>query len=223
MRTLAVRAFSLLAATSVAFVVAGPAAATSGPRGGVRLDAGPPPGSVAMEIVIVAGNGCPRGSASVAVAPDNTAFALDYGQVLVEVGASGPSQARKSCHLTLDIHHPRGYQYAVNRAEYAGYAALARGSTALLQTTFFATGFWPHPTLTRRFEGPLDSDWQVVEEVPVDGLAWSRCDSVQPVSLRISLQVNRGTANADTTSFLALVPGQISPSPLYGLSWRQCP
>ena len=87
----------------------------------------------------------------------------------------------------------------------------------------FATGVGPQPTLTRRFEGPLDSDWQAVDEVPVDQLAWSRCDPVQPLGLRISLQVNRGTANPDATSFLALGPGQISPSPLYGLSWRQCP
>jgi len=223
MTTFAVRTFSVLAVTSLALVMAGPAAATSGPPGD-RAAGTPPPGSVVVESVTMNGTGCPSGSVHVIVAPDNASFVVSYQEFRVQVGgASKPPDARKNCQVNVRFGHPPGYEFAVNRAEYEGYAGLATGSTATLRTGIYFAGTLPQTTLIHRFDGPLFSDWRTLDEVPRTALDWSQCEQLRGLNINTSLLAQLGTASPRVTSFLALGSGDGTANAVYGLTWRGCP
>ena len=60
------------------------------------------------------GTGCPSGSVSAALSPDNTSLSLLFDQYVVEAGQSvGRSFDRKSCNIAIPVHVPQGYSVSV--------------------------------------------------------------------------------------------------------------
>src|SRR5688572_12725799 len=85
----------------------------------------PPPDKIVIKVATVNGSGCPRGTAAVAVSPDNTAFTVTYSDYLAQVGGGAPSNAfRKNCQLNLIVHVPGGFTYAIASVDYRGFASL---------------------------------------------------------------------------------------------------
>ena len=78
-----------LAATGVATSLFGSSAFGASPP--------PPPDRIVIDSVAANGTGCPPGTASVAVSPDNTAFTVTYSNYLAQVWpGSAPTDFRKN-------------------------------------------------------------------------------------------------------------------------------
>ena len=60
------------------------------------------------------------------------------------VASMGPGVAvadnRKNCQLTIDILYPGGFQYSILSADYRGYAAIDKGITGTLKSTYYFAG-----------------------------------------------------------------------------------
>jgi len=96
----------------------------------------PPPDRIVIDVVTVNGSGCPAGTAAVAVAEDNTAFTVTYSDYLAQVGVGAkPTDFRKNCQLSLRVHVPQGFTYAIAQADYRGFGTWREARTAWRRRT----------------------------------------------------------------------------------------
>src|SRR3954453_14078820 len=111
-----------LAALSLT-LIGSAAHAGDGVGGADAAVAEPPAGHITVDVVTVNGSGCPQGTATVTEKSDNTGFIVKYRDYVAEAGAgAGATDFRKNCQLSLLVHVPQGFTYAIAEADYAGNA-----------------------------------------------------------------------------------------------------
>ncbi|MEU8549234.1 DUF4360 domain-containing protein [Streptomyces roseoverticillatus] len=181
----------------------------------------PPPGRVLIQVTTITGHGCPAGTVAVAVSPDNTAFTTVFGGLLAQVGAgSKPADSLKQCRIGLSVTPPRGYTYAVDRADYSGGVHLEKGASGTVLVSDYVEGTSYVPKKLAFF-GPADEDWRL-SDVP-DPVAYAPCRPAA-FTFSIALQVDAGTSDTSaTTSFLALDSPDGNARIVHRLSLKRCP
>ncbi|WP_424923871.1 DUF4360 domain-containing protein [Actinophytocola oryzae] len=185
----------------------------------------PPDDHIVIDIVTVNGSGCPPGSAAVSVAPDNTAFTVTYSTYLAQVGVgSRPTDFRKNCQLNVAVHVPQGFTYAIARADYRGFASLARGANATQRASYYFQGMPQTEYRTHTFTGALEDNWQTSDETDISALIYHPCGQLRNLNINTELRVNAGTSNTSTTtSFLAMDSADGDINTTYHFHWEHCP
>lgn len=175
----------------------------------------PPTEKVTIDLVTVNGNGCGHPRAA-SVAPDNSAFILDYGEVVAEVGGlARPTDARKNCQFHLRINVPNGYTYALAPTTYRGWVHLEPGATARARFTHHFQGT-PNPhDKAYPFTGPVDDYW---ERVDPDGPGLP-CGEKRNVTFGAELRASLGTSDPKKPSYIAVD----SFSTVHHFTWTRCP
>ncbi|MEZ0091939.1 DUF4360 domain-containing protein [Streptacidiphilus sp. EB129] len=184
-----------------------------------------PPGGFTISLVSVNGSGCPAGTASVAISPDNTAFTVTYSNYLAQVGAgASPTDGRKNCQLTAQINAPQGFTYAIAEADYRGYASLANGATGEERANYYFQGQTQTASASHDFPGPMDDDWQATDQTGVAALVFAPCGEIRDLNINTQLLVHAGTSDpATTNSYMTMDSTDGSVTTIYHLSWRTCP
>jgi hypothetical protein len=182
------------------------------------LNAAPPAEQIVIDLVTTNGSGCPPGSATITVAPDNSAFTVTYSNYTARVGVGAvPTDVRKNCQLNVVLRVPQGFTYALSQADYRGVASIATGAGAVQRAYLYYAGQSQTPYSHHTFAGPAELDWLTVDELPL-GPVWSPCEAVRNVNINTELRATAGTSDTrTTTSFISLA------SSVYYLSWAQCP
>ncbi|MFF3159682.1 DUF4360 domain-containing protein [Streptomyces sp. NPDC057910] len=212
------RRFVMAGVTALlALPVAGATTASAQPA-----DATPPWFTVGL--VTVNGSGCPAGTASVAPAPDNTAFTVTYSNYLAQVGVgAGPTDFRKNCQIMVRVNAPQGFTYGVASADYRGYAHLARGASGREQANYYFQGQSQTSTVTHPFYGPMDDNWQASDTAPIGSIVYAPCGATRDLAVNTQLNVSAGTSNpAATTSFMTMDSTDGSLTTVYHLDWQRC-
>jgi hypothetical protein len=190
------------------------------------LEPTPPPTTpITVELVTVNGSGCPAGSAAVAVAPDNTAFTVTYSAYMALVGVGSlPTDFRKNCQLAVRVHVPQGFTYAVAKADYRGYAYLEKGATGTERANYYFQGQSPTTFISHPFGGPMDDNWQTLDEVDLAAMVFAPCGEERFLNINTELRVAAGSSDPKTTtSFMAMDSTDTEINTVYHFSWRQCP
>lgn len=209
--------------------VAAAALATTALVSGVGAAAPPAPGpsdKVTIDVVKVNGSGCRPGSASVAVAPDNTAFTVTYSDYLAQVGKGAKStDHHKDCRLDLRVNVPKGYTYAVPQADYRGFASLQTGAVGTQKAGYHFQGARETAGKDHVFHGPFHDNWQTTDTTPSEAVAWLPCGQKRDFNINTELLVDGGgqSDTASTTSFITMDSADSSINATYHLSWKQCP
>ncbi len=167
------------------------------------------------------GTGCPAGSASVSISPDQAELSILFDQYIAEAGeSSGLAFDRKSCNLSVPVYVPNGYSVAIFRVDYRGFNAI---STPSGWTQFNTEYFWAGvlgPQISRNFGGPLISDYTLTDDLTVGAMIWTPCGD------SINLRVNSSAvavAGADFGQTMITVDSaDVSSGLIYHLQWRQC-
>lgn len=83
------------------------------------------------------GNGCPSGSASVAISPDGSAISILFDQFTIEgkVGGNQWDKMRKNCRFQIPVSVTPGYMLETVQVEYRGFAHVMNGNRAFIITT----------------------------------------------------------------------------------------
>lgn len=185
----------------------------------------PPPDKIVIDVVTVNGSGCPAGTANVAVSPDNTAFTVSYSDYVAQVGVGAkPTDLRKNCQLSLNVHVPQGFTYAVARADYRGFAHLEKGAAGLERANYYFQGMQQTAFVNHPFTGPLNDNWQASDTTDIDALVYAPCGAMRFLNINTELRVDAGTSDTTrTTSFLAMDSTDGNISTLYRFAWKQCP
>ncbi|MEV5240779.1 DUF4360 domain-containing protein [Streptomyces cinnamoneus] len=185
----------------------------------------PPPDKIVIDVVSVNGSGCPAGTANVTVSPDNTAFTVSYSNYIAQVGVGAkPTDFRKNCQLSLNVHVPQGFTYAVARADYRGFARLEKGATGLERANYYFQGMTQTAYVNHHFTGPLNDNWQTSDTTDIDALIYHPCGAKRNFNINTELRVDAGTSDTTrTTSLVAMDSTDGNISTLYHFAWKQCP
>ena len=183
-----------------------------------------PPSSVVVTVVTANGSGCPPGTASVALSPDNTAFTVTYSAytALVGVGAAA-LDFRKNCQLILHVHVPQGFTFAIAEADYRGFASLQPGASALERANYYFQGQSQTVYAQHTIPGGTQNDWERVDQVGIAALEFAPCGATRYLNVNTELRVSGGTSNtATTTSLITMDSTDLGISTVYHFAWRTC-
>ncbi|GGN50413.1 DUF4360 domain-containing protein [Streptomyces kronopolitis] len=184
----------------------------------------PPTGKITITVATVNGSGCRPGSAAVAIAPDNTAFTVTYSEYLAQAGAgTKPTDSRKNCQIALNVHVPQGFTYAIARADYRGYASLARGARGLEQAGYYFQGQAQTARKSHTFVGAYDANWQTSDETDVDALVYAPCGEERYFNINTEMRVDAKSSDPKATSYMAMDSTDGSINTVYHFAWKECP
>lgn len=200
-------------AVLTASVLTGPAAAAE------PAAVAAPPEKITVDVLTVNGSGCPAGSASTRVSPDNTGFHISYSDFVARDGSGAtPTAFRKNCQVALQIHIPQGFTYAVASAEYRGRAMLAGGATALQRSNYYFQGdsndnFVDHP-----FSGPMYGSWRTTDRTEINELVYAPCGRTVILNVNTELRVN----SPGSPSWISLRSSDGDVDTLINFNWKHC-
>jgi hypothetical protein len=187
-------------------------------------DSPPPTDRITIDIETINGSGCPAGTAAVAAASDNTAFTVTYSDYLAQVGVGAkPTDFRKNCQLSLNVHIPQGFTFAIAQADYRGFGYLEKGATGLQRANYYFMGTSATSSVSHTFAGPLNDDWQTTDTTDVAALVFAPCGTQRNLNVNTELRVSAGTSDpTKTTSFLTMDSTDGSVRTIYHLAWKHC-
>lgn len=166
------------------------------------------------------GTGCPAGTASVTLSPDETAVSILFDNYTTEAGyTTNKTIDRKSCNISIPVSVPQGYSVSIFQVDYRGYNAVPAGGS----TSFNAEYFWAGsrgPRITRTFYGPVNDNFTLTDELIASTLVWAPCGA--SVNLRVNTSMMaRTNSNFDQTMGI-VDSADVSSGLIYHLRWRRC-
>jgi hypothetical protein len=184
----------------------------------------PPNDHIVIEVVTVNGSGCPRGTADVAMTPDNTGFTVTYSQYMAQVGVGAlPTDLRKNCQINLIVHVPQGFTYAIAQADHRGFASLATGASAIERANYYFQGQSATAFVSHTIAAGLD-DWGFSDFTDIASLVYAPCGALRNLNINTELRVDKGTSDIrKTTSFIAMDSTDGSIRTVYHFHWLTCP
>jgi hypothetical protein len=175
-----------------------------------------PPDQLAIDVVTVNGSGCPASTASVQVSPDNTSFRVVFSGYLAWTGpGAAPTDFRKNCQFSFQIDRPDGLTYAVEQAEYSGFAQLEDGVTAVQAAHYYFQGDSDTVSTKHEFTGPLSRRWHTTDAFDVAALRFAPCGAQRNLNVNTELRVQPGAEGLNVMVMDAAID--------YQLTWRTCP
>ncbi|MER5436215.1 DUF4360 domain-containing protein [Streptomyces sp. NPDC002588] len=184
----------------------------------------PPPDKIVIDVATVNGSGCRPGSAAVAVSEDNTAFTVTYSEYLAQVGGnSDPTAFRKNCQLSLVVHVPSGFTYAIAQADYRGFASLQSGANAVQRASYYFQGSSQTVFKNHTFNGALNDNWQATDTTDWANLVYAPCGVQRNFNINTELRVNAGSSSSSKVSFMTMDSTDGDINTVYHMAWKECP
>ena len=166
------------------------------------------------------GNGCPSGSASVTLSPDNKALSILFDEFQVEAGGfSGRRVARKSCNIAIPVHVPQGMSVSIIEADYRGFNSIPRGGMSRFSAEYFFAGK-RGPRYRKTFRGGIDDDYTLSNTLALSALTWSPCG--QSVNLRVNTSMMVRTNRMGDDALSTVDSADFNAGLVYHLKWRRC-
>ena len=163
------------------------------------------------------GNGCPAGSASAILSPDNKSLSIIFDEYFVEADAYTRT-ARKSCNVAIPVHVPQGLSISIVDVDYRGFVSLPeRGAMARFSAEYFFAGKLG-PRFAKTWSGPTDQDYTLSNNIGLSSLVWSPCGADVTLRVNSSMMVRalrqQALATVDSADFTAGI--------VYKLQWKRC-
>jgi hypothetical protein len=166
------------------------------------------------------GSGCPAGSASVSVSPDQSAVSVLFDQFITEAGSTtGRRIDRKSCNMSIPVQVPQGYSVAVFQVDYRGYNAVPSGAQNRFESEYFWAGA-RGPRIVRQFLGPINDSYTLTDNLVAQTLVWTPCGA--SVNLRVNASMMSMSNSRMNQTIGTVDSADISSGLIYHIQWRRC-
>lgn len=174
---------------------------------------------------VVRGSGCPDGSVSVTLSPDESAVSLIFDKYRVEAGGGGRGGLNdmKKCDFLVPMDVPAGWSLTVNRVDYRGFNSLPEGGTSEFRSVFGISagrGQRTSTELRQPFVGPLDSDF-LLSQTASDTI-YSACGESIQLTLRTQLRIQTNAAREQAMATVDSADLNSERQTVYYLTWKQC-
>ncbi len=164
------------------------------------------------------GTGCPAGSASVSLSPDQTALSILFDQYAVEAG-NGRTMDRKSCNIAIPVRVPQGYSISVFQVDYRGFNSLPSGARSQFNVEYFFAGS-RGPRQTKNFFGPAANLYELTDYLTAEAVVWSACGA--DTNLRVNTSMLVQTNRAQQQAMATVDSADVTAGLVYHVSWRRC-
>lgn len=165
------------------------------------------------------GTGCPGGSASVALSPDQKAISILFDSYVAEAGGATMFD-RKNCNIAVPIHVPQGFSVSVMAIDYRGFVGLPAGARSQLAVNYFLAGAGYGINTQKSFVGPISTDYLKSDNLGIEALVWTPCGANTILRANTTLLV---TSNAQREEAMGTVDSaDIRAGLIYHLQWRRC-
>lgn len=166
------------------------------------------------------GTGCPAGSASVTVSPDQSALSILFDSYATEAGGTtGKAIDRKSCNISIPVAVPNGYSVAVFQVDYRGFTAVPRGAQARFDAEYFWAGSRGY-RISRVFAGPYTDNYTLSDGLLATTMVWTPCGA--SVNLRVNTSMMAQTNPRKEQTIATVDSADVSSGLIYHLQWRRC-
>lgn len=165
------------------------------------------------------GNGCPQGTASVSLSPDNQQLSILFDSYLVQTGGAGPTVDRKSCNLSIPVTVPGGYSYSIMQVDYRGFNSLPRTARSQLNVEYFFAGSRGVRT-TKNFVGPVNDMYQTTDRLGADAVVWSPCGA--QTIMRVNTSMTQFGSRYGEDALSTVDSADISSGLVYHIQFRRC-
>ncbi len=165
------------------------------------------------------GTACPLGTVSATLSPDAKSLSLLFDKYQVEVGGTtGKSFDRKSCNLAIPVHVPKGMSVSALKIDFRGFNHLPQSASSQFNVEYFLANS-RGPALEVIFNGTLNEDFFINNELTVQPLIWSGCGA--DVNLRTNSSLSVKTV-ANNEAMSSIDSEDVSGGIIYQLQWRGC-
>lgn len=167
------------------------------------------------------GTGCPAGSASVSLSPEEDALSILFDGFSASAGnVSGKRVDRKSCNLSIPVSIPQGYSVSVIQVDYRGFNLIpAYGAYTRLNTEYFWAGI-RGPMFSKLFTGPQNRDFTTTNGIIAESLVWTPCGA--SVNLRVNTSIMAQSNSRMDQTDIMVDSADITSGLIYHLQWRRC-
>lgn len=165
------------------------------------------------------GTGCPAGSASVALSPDQQSLSILFDQYVVEAGG-GKTFDRKNCNIAIPVHVPQGYSVSVIAIDYRGFIGLPAGARAQLAVNYFLSSGSGSVRTQKTFVGPASSDYVKRDSLGLEAVVWSGCGASTNLRANTTLLVQSNTRRQQAMA--TVDSADVQAGLIYHLQWRRC-
>lgn len=168
------------------------------------------------------GNGCPQGTVGASLSPDKKVLSIIFDQYMAKADANTYLD-RKSCQLGVPIHVPQGLSLSVLKLDYRGYSFVPAGASALFEVEYFLKSFNSSntgPKVSKAFNGPMDSDYLITNNIGVSSVVWSACG--EDVNLRVNSSIRARTNSKKYDTIITVDSTDIAAGMIYSLQWKKC-
>ena len=163
------------------------------------------------------GNGCPQGSASATLSPDQKSLSILFDEYVVE--AEPRSVERKNCNIAVPVHVPQGYSLSIIEVDYRGYNYLPPKARSTFSAEYFFAGI-KGPRFQRKWRGPIDADYRVDNNLALEARVWSACGA--DVNLRVNSSMRVNNRNRREEALATVDSADFKAGIVYQLAWRRC-
>jgi hypothetical protein len=170
------------------------------------------------------GSGCPGGSVSLIVSPDESAVSVLFSSFVVEAG--GETNKRlddKTCNIAVPIEVPAGYSLSVATVDYRGYVFSPRQS--IFNNMSVNYNWFGHPGrhYENKFPGPINENFTISQQIVSHMRQWSKCGQKGNLAITANLKTRTNPQNDSTILALDSLDGTGSASGLrFHVQWQPC-
>lgn len=183
------------------------------------FSASPRLSDVYINSISVNGSGCLDGSISGEITSDSQ-LNLYFDDFFAEAGRDvSRVDDRKFCQISLNLHVPDGWQYALYSAKYEGYAVVDRGAYVNQTSTYYFQGDLSETAeFNSKVTGPFQNSFKITDTLRTDAV-WSPCGINRSLNIKTSIMAS---ARGGKYAWISLDSFGTRGGHKYGLQWRRC-
>lgn len=167
-----------------------------------------------------AGTGCPAGSVSANLSPDEQELSILFDSFTVEAGGmTGKRLDRKNCALSIPVYVPQGYSISIFKVDYRGFNSIPVGGMNRINAEYFFAGS-RGPRLSQMFRGPITDNYLFTNNLIAEAVVWSRCGD--STNLRVNADILTQTNYRNEESMMTMDSADVSTSLIYHIQWKRC-
>lgn len=186
------------------------------------VDVAPPP-SFNITSLGVNGSGCPAGSVFYQLSQDRQSVTVTFSAFGAQAGPGvNIAQNRKNCQLTLGVHVPGGFSFAVTTVDYRGYYQLDSKVVAKQDSTYYFQGQLQQASAHSQLVGPVNgADYTYRDTFDLTSTTTSPCGVDSVLNINSALQVNNA-ANTKGSGYITDDSIDASLTQTFNFNWLNC-
>ncbi|MDZ4678032.1 MAG: DUF4360 domain-containing protein [Oligoflexia bacterium] len=167
-------------------------------------------------------NGCPPGTYSVVLSPDQQVLSVLFDSFNVEAGGNtGRLQDTKTCRLQIPINVPAGHRIGVYKVDYRGYVNIPhKGRSHLMVDYIFANQ--KSPTFHKQMMGARNQEYILTDTIGAGHMKWTACGMPTIIDLKATLSLALNGEAAQSMITFDSLDGQPKGGITYHLQLKRC-